>query len=119
MQYEDCPICWRHFSLEAAPVCLPCGHSLCAGCSGAVKRCPLCRLKLPASFVSRPNFSLIHVLEKNSENRIQSTDQQTQTEEVKPLANTSANRSSVSTSAFQGKAMNIVFKRGSMSLSIS
>lgn len=120
MDYVDCAICWRHFSVEVAPICLPCGHSLCAGCSGSIRRCPLCRLKLPANFVAKPNFSLIHVLDNGGPGKVLTADKQTQTEDSKPVSsNSSTARSSLNTAFFQGRSMNVLVKRGSLSFSLT
>ena len=61
---ENCAVCWRDFSTQVKPISLSCGHSYCNECSGLLKKCPLCRMRLiPAS--GRPtNYSLLSLIEK-------------------------------------------------------
>ena len=80
---EDCPICWRSFSVSLVPVTIVCGHSFCSDCSDNLKKCPMCRRRLSAGYQRVTNYSLLSLvgrLEQNS--RKETRDQQVQTEKL-------------------------------------
>jgi hypothetical protein len=78
---EDCPVCWRSFSLQLIPFSIPCGHSLCPDCSTDLPRCPLCRKRLIPGYTRVRNFSLLSLLERiTMVQKTDSRDQQVQTE---------------------------------------
>ena len=85
MDLDSCPICWRQFSLEVVPTCLPCGHSFCTSCSSEVFRCGICRQRLPKNHQHRTNYALVSVLERvHRTAAIEVVHQETQTEESLP-----------------------------------
>ena len=66
---EFCSICWRNFSIDIKPCCMPCGHSYCTECSKLLKTCPLCRKKIPQNHVKVPNYSLVSLIERIEKTR--------------------------------------------------
>ena len=77
---EDCPVCWRSFSTHLIPFTIPCGHSYCSDCSVGLTQCPLCRKRLVHGYARVRNFSLLSLLERINTHKIESRDQQVQTE---------------------------------------
>lgn len=65
---EACAICWRDFCEEVVPVMTSCGHTYCRDCSTNMRRCALCRKKLPSSYQWPANFALMSLLDKITSN---------------------------------------------------
>src|SRR5690242_11041774 len=119
-QQENCPICWRDFSLETRPVCLPCGHSTCFDCSQAIRTCSLCRCRISNNFQRNTNFALLSIIEKRQQQQnLQRTSQQTQTDlmetvETRPTRARQGNPLAM----LEGKTIGIQIKRAGIQLSI-
>jgi hypothetical protein len=113
MEGESCPICWRVFSLETIPVCLPCGHSCCRECSLAIRSCSLCRYRLTSNYQPKTNFSLVSMVEKvHKRETIDKTSQSTQTEsEVFPIQPVTSRSRQQKVSLLEGKSMTVQIKR--------
>ena len=78
---EGCPVCWRAFSSQLAPLTLVCGHSFCADCSDNLKKCPLCRRRLSAGYPRVTNYSLLSLVDRmQTENKREQRDQEVQTD---------------------------------------
>lgn len=82
---EDCPVCWRSFSLDLVPFSIPCGHSFCNECSLSITRCPLCRKRLVQGYPRVKNFSLLSLIERLCTPKAEFKDQQIQTEYSLPV----------------------------------
>ena len=121
MDQEACPICWRTFSLETRPICLPCGHSCCFECSQAIRSCSLCRCRLSTHFQRKTNYSLLSLLEKlQRTSDIQRLNQQTQTDidMIQPQPRPQNRRARQETvSMMDGKTMTVQIKRSAIQLS--
>lgn len=76
---EDCPVCWRSFSLSLVPFSIPCGHSFCSECADNLQRCPLCRKRLIHGYARVRNYSLLSLLERVNK-KTESRNQEVQTE---------------------------------------
>ena len=61
---EECPVCWRAFSVDNVPTTIVCGHCFCPDCSQNLKRCPICRKKLIAGYQRTTNYSLLSLISR-------------------------------------------------------
>lgn len=78
---ETCPVCWREYALDLAPISAPCGHSVCAECSTNLRNCPLCRKRLQPAAQRPTNYSLLSLVERlNQQPAPETRDQEAQTE---------------------------------------
>lgn len=119
MDQEACPICWRAFSVEVKPICLPCGHSCCCDCSQAIRSCSLCRHCLDTNFQRKTNYAFLSLLEKLQ--RVadqQRSHQETQTDNtiVQPQPPTRRSRPET-IPLMEGKTMTVQIKRSAIQLS--
>ncbi len=66
----ECKICFEKFDTEVRRpiVCMPCGHSFCSICVLQLKDCSICRTQIN---YKKTNFSLLEVLEEQSDTRSQ------------------------------------------------
>ena len=81
---EECPICWRSFSITLVPVAIVCGHSFCHDCSNDLRKCPLCRKKLSSNYTRVTNYSLLSLVSRmESVGKKETRDQEIQTEQPK------------------------------------
>ena len=119
MEDASCPICWRHYSDEARPVCLPCGHSTCLQCSEAIRSCSLCRQRIHATFRRNTNFALLELVQRTEQARrdaTQTNTQYTQTDDT--LVARDGRRSSRPAEAWlQNKTVAVQLKRSGIQLS--
>ena len=118
MELEDCPICWRNFSMEVIPICLQCGHSCCRDCSTGIRSCALCRHKITANFQRNPNYSLMAIIERTTRSAAQQRSEQgTQTDEGLLAAEAPPGRNrKTRPSMMDGKAMTVAIKRTGIEL---
>ena len=119
MDQESCPICWRNFSLEIKPICLPCGHSCCFECSQAIRSCSLCRHRMSTNFQRKTNYALLSLLEKlQRTSDIQRLNQETQTDidMVQPRPQVRRARQDT-VPIMDGKTMTVQIKRSAIQLS--
>jgi hypothetical protein len=119
MDQEACPICWRNFSLEVKPICLPCGHSCCFECSQVIRSCSLCRHRITTNFQRKTNYALLSLLEKlQRTSEIQRLNQETQTDidMVQPLPPNRRQRQET-VPIMDGKTMTVQIKRSAIQLS--
>lgn len=83
---ESCAVCWREYAENIVPVLATCGHTYCRDCSTSIRRCPLCRKKLPSGYVWPINYALASFVEKVEQvardSRKQKVDMQVQTDFV-------------------------------------
>ena len=119
MDQEACPICWRNFSLETRPICLPCGHSCCFECSQAIRSCSLCRHRMSTNFQRKTNYALLSLLDKlQKTSDIQRLNQETQTDidMVQPIPQIRRARQDT-VPIMDGKTMTVQIKRSAIQLS--
>jgi hypothetical protein len=66
----ECKICFEKYDTEDFKpiVCMPCGHSFCSKCVIQLKECSICRTQINDK---KTNFSLLEVLEEQSNMRSQ------------------------------------------------
>ena len=58
----ECPVCLS-LPRDLPVPCCPSGHIVCRSCRSAVKRCPICRQKMPANLTNSVVGSLIEQVE--------------------------------------------------------
>ena len=58
----ECPVCLS-LPRDLPVPCCPSGHIVCRSCRGGVKRCPICRQKMPANMTNSVVGSLIEQVE--------------------------------------------------------
>ena len=85
MENEQCSICWRDFSRTVLPYCIPCGHSLCLECCRGLRKCPLCRARLPLGYEPSTNYSLLSLIDKQATSKPATANMGTQTEKRRAL----------------------------------
>ena len=120
MDQEACPICWRNFSLEVRPICLPCGHSCCFECSQVIRSCSLCRHRMSTNFQRKTNYALLSLLEKlQRTSEIQRLNQETQTDidMVQPIPPPNRRQRQETVPIMDGKTMTVQIKRSAIQLS--
>src|SRR5580704_17974702 len=120
MDQEACPICWRNFSLETRPICLPCGHSCCFECSQVIRSCSLCRQRISTNFQRKTNYALLSLLEKlQRTSEIQRLNQETQTDidMVQPIPQQNRRARQETLPILDGKTMTVQIKRSAIQLS--
>lgn len=121
MDVESCPVCWRAFSREVVPACLPCGHSFCMDCGSAIRSCSLCRHRLPPHYVCKVNYALASLIEKLDRNsRTEQISIQTQTDAPpQPASASTTNRRPGPPNLLDGRAVTVLFKRTGLHFSMT
>ena len=97
---------------------LTCGHSSCLDCSGALKSCPLCRVKIASTFLRKPNYALLSILDKMAKRKPPQTESQccqTEPEPQVPVPQPSKERTRRRSVSF-GKDMVVSIKRGAIEI---
>jgi len=99
-------------------VCLPCGHSCCVDCAALIRKCALCRHRLPQGFQSKPNFAFVSLLDRLNRPPAQQQSQQTQTEAALQRRPTLKTQPTETTAFLNGKTMTVQIKKNAIQLSL-
>ena len=55
---EHCPVCYEYDLNDKRPLCLSCGHSICATCVPELEKCPICLTQIPSDQKFPINYAL-------------------------------------------------------------